>query len=138
MSFQAGEIILRAVVAEIVEQEEWIGLSRFAEAESAAQFDAGALDGGLRLHDAFDGADRHDLGTFRLGGGGRCALRREPADEACELVDIGLEELADAVIRNIALAVDQLGFELNIGFPAHDVHPYAAAEHGAQVVLDDK
>ncbi len=60
MPGKAGEIIFGAVVAEIIQQQKGIGLLGVAEAEGAAQLDAGALDGGLRLHDAFDGADGHD------------------------------------------------------------------------------
>ena len=37
MPGKAGEIILRPIVAEIVEQQERIGLGRIAEAEGAAQ-----------------------------------------------------------------------------------------------------
>ena len=64
MPGEAGEIIGRPVVAEIVEQQERIGLGGVAEAEGAAQLDAGALDGGLRLHDALDRADGHDSFPF--------------------------------------------------------------------------
>ena len=44
---KAGEVIGRPVVAEIVEQQKRIGLGGFAEAECAAQLDAGAFDGRL-------------------------------------------------------------------------------------------
>ena len=47
MPREAGEIIGRTVVAEIVEQQERIGLGGVAEAEGAAQLDAGAFDGRL-------------------------------------------------------------------------------------------
>ena len=46
---EAGEVVLRALVAEIVEQQERIELGGVAEAEGAAQLDAGAFDGGLGL-----------------------------------------------------------------------------------------
>ncbi len=59
MPRKAGEIVGRPVVAEIVEQQKRIELRGVAEAEGAAQLDAGAFDGRLRLHDAFDGADGH-------------------------------------------------------------------------------
>ncbi len=49
MPGEAGEIIGRTVVAEIVEQQKRIGLGRVAEAEGAAQLDAGAFERGLRL-----------------------------------------------------------------------------------------
>src|SRR4029077_6999463 len=58
---KAGAIILRPFVAEIVEQQERIGGFGFAEAEGAAQLDAGALDRGLRRDDLLHGPDRHDF-----------------------------------------------------------------------------
>jgi hypothetical protein len=54
------EVVCRILVAEIIEQEEGIGLVRVAEAEGAAEADTGSLQRGLRLDDAFDGADRHE------------------------------------------------------------------------------
>jgi hypothetical protein len=65
MPGKAGEIIARPVVAEIVEQQERIGLLGVAETEGAAQFHAGAFDGGRRLRDALDGTDGHEAWTFR-------------------------------------------------------------------------
>ena len=47
MPGKAGEIIARAVVAEIVEQQKRVELAGIAEAEGAPQFYAGALHGGL-------------------------------------------------------------------------------------------
>src|SRR5262249_40994985 len=65
------EIIGWPIVAKIIEQQKRIGLRRIAEAEGAPQLDAGALDGGLRLYNAFDGADGHEVGCLSLGSGGR-------------------------------------------------------------------
>ena len=62
MPGEAGEIVLRVVVAEIVEQQKRIGLGSLAETKGAAQLDAGAFHGGRRLRDAFHGSDGH--GTF--------------------------------------------------------------------------
>ncbi len=59
-----AQIVVGAVVAEIVEQQERIELAGVAEAEGAAQLDAGAFHGGLGLDDAFDGSDGH--GNLRL------------------------------------------------------------------------
>ena len=59
MPGKAGEIVVGTVVAEIVEQQERIELAGVAEAEGAAQLDAGAFDGGLGLDDALDGSDGH-------------------------------------------------------------------------------
>ena len=104
MPGKAGEIILRVVVAEIVEQQERIGLGGFAEAEGAAQLDAGALHGGLRLHDAFDGSDGHGSALSVFTPRAACALRRrEAAGEGGELVDEVLQELAHVVVGDLAL-----------------------------------
>src|SRR5262249_20977571 len=59
MPRKTGAILLRPVVAEIVEQQERIEFRGVAEAESAAQMHAGALESGLGRCNAFDGADRH-------------------------------------------------------------------------------
>src|SRR3954447_26498662 len=64
MPRKAGEVVAGAIVAEVVEQQKRIGLASVAKAEGAAQLDAGALDGGLRLDDAFDGTNGH-WGTSR-------------------------------------------------------------------------
>ena len=64
MPGEAGAIIVRPVVAEIVEQQERIGGAGFAEAERAAQFYAGALDRGLRRDDLLHGPDGHDFCPF--------------------------------------------------------------------------
>src|SRR6185437_4383755 len=66
MPRETGEIVARPVVAEVVEQQERVGFAGLAEAEGAAQFDAGALDGRLRLHDAFDGSDGHGESPFLI------------------------------------------------------------------------
>ena len=65
MPGEAREIVGGPIVAEIVEQQKWICLRRVAKAEGASQFDAGALNSGLRLHDAFDRADGHEVDAFR-------------------------------------------------------------------------
>ena len=44
-----GEVVLGALVAEVVEQQKRVELVGVAEPECAAQLDAGALDGGLGL-----------------------------------------------------------------------------------------
>ena len=56
---EAGEILVRPVVAEIVEQQERIEFGGVAKAKGAAQMNARALDGGLRGDDAFDGSNGH-------------------------------------------------------------------------------
>ena len=49
MPGEAGEIVGRILIAEVVEQQERIELVRFAETEGALEFDAGTFDGGLGL-----------------------------------------------------------------------------------------
>src|SRR5207247_1557898 len=48
---KSGEVVLRVVVAEVVQQEERVELARVPEPERSAQPHARALDGGLRLSD---------------------------------------------------------------------------------------
>ena len=80
MPGKAGAIILRPVVAEIVEQQERIGGVGFAEAERAAQLYAGALDRGLRRDDLLHGPDGHDFCPFRwLNSRQKMVSRRKPA-----------------------------------------------------------
>jgi len=50
-------IVFRAIVAEVVEQEEWIELARIPEAEGATQLHACTLDCGFGLNDSFDGSN---------------------------------------------------------------------------------
>jgi len=59
MPGEAGAVFFRPVVAEIVEQQERIEFGGVAEAESAAQMHACALECGLGRDNALDGADRH-------------------------------------------------------------------------------
>ena len=59
MPGKAGEILARAVVAEIVEQQERIEVRRVAEAERATEVHAGAFDVRLRLTDLLDGSNGH-------------------------------------------------------------------------------
>ena len=61
MPREAGEIVGRVVVAEIVEQQERIELGRLAEAEGALQLHAGAFERGLGLDDAFHRTNGHGL-----------------------------------------------------------------------------
>src|SRR5512136_2040611 len=59
MPEEPGEIIARPIIAEIIKQQKRVGFRRVAKTESTAQPDVGPLDGGLRLHDTFDGTDGH-------------------------------------------------------------------------------
>ena len=54
-----AHIIARPVAAKIVHHQERIEFGGVAEAEDAAQLDAGAFHGRRRLGDSFDGADGH-------------------------------------------------------------------------------
>lgn len=49
----------------------------------------------------------------------------EARDELCELIDEGLEEPARAVVRNLALGVDEAGLEGDIGLAPHDMRAQA-------------
>src|SRR5215469_5781442 len=60
MPRKTGEIILRPVIAEIVKQQERIGLLGVAETEGTPQFHASAFDRRLGLHNAFDWTNGHD------------------------------------------------------------------------------
>ena len=50
-------IVFRAIVAEVVEQKEWIELARIPEAEGATQLHARAFDCKFGLNDSFDGSN---------------------------------------------------------------------------------
>jgi hypothetical protein len=65
MPGESGKVILRTIVAEIVEEEEWIEFSGFAEAERALELDARALDGRFRMDDSFDWPDGHGCSSRR-------------------------------------------------------------------------
>src|SRR5579863_2737607 len=54
------EVVLGPVVAEVVEEQERIEVLGVAEAESAAQADAGALHGRGGAREVLDGADGHE------------------------------------------------------------------------------
>src|SRR5262249_31156402 len=66
---EAGDVVGRALVAEIVEEQERVGLRRFAEAECTPELHARPLEGGNGLDDSLHGTDRHDI-TSRQGPGG--------------------------------------------------------------------
>src|SRR2546426_1016907 len=53
MPRESCPVVVRVVVAEIVQQEKRIEILRFAEPEGALQLDARALNGRLRLNDLF-------------------------------------------------------------------------------------
>src|SRR6185436_9770785 len=59
MPRKPGHVVARAVVAEIVEQQEWIELGGIAEAERALQLDAGAFNGRGGVQQRLDGSDGH-------------------------------------------------------------------------------
>src|SRR5256712_7001670 len=50
-------IVFRTIVAEVVEQEEWIEFARIPEAEGATQPHARTLDCRFGLNDSFDGSN---------------------------------------------------------------------------------
>jgi hypothetical protein len=64
MPGKAGEIVLRAVVAEVVEQQERVELAGVTEAEGAVELDARAFHRGRGLDDALDRTNGHDGPIF--------------------------------------------------------------------------
>ena len=64
MPGESGEVILWTIVAEVVEEEERIEVSGFAEAERALELDARALDGRLRMDDSFDWPNGHGCSSL--------------------------------------------------------------------------
>src|SRR5712691_8510403 len=63
MPRESGPVVLRVVVAEVVQQEEGIELRGVPEAEGPAQLHAGTFDGGLRLNDRLDRPDGHGVSS---------------------------------------------------------------------------
>ena len=59
MPGKTGAVIVGPVIAEIVEQQEWVELAGISETKSAPQLYARAFDCGCRLNDAFYGPDGH-------------------------------------------------------------------------------
>ena len=68
MPWEAGEIILGNVVAEVVEQQEGIEIGSVAEAKRAAEMHAGAFDRRLGFDQSLDGPNGHtsSVGLKRL------------------------------------------------------------------------
>ena len=59
MPGEAGEVVVRIVVAEIVQEQEGIEVAGVAEAEGPPEADSGAFDGGFGLAETLDGTDGH-------------------------------------------------------------------------------
>ena len=51
---KSGAVVVRTIVAEIIEQQERVELIRLTETEGAVQLHAGTFEGGLRLNDLFN------------------------------------------------------------------------------------
>jgi len=60
MPGKACQIVLRNVVAEVVQQEEWIEIGGVTETKGASQMHARAFEGRLGFHQALNGSNRHD------------------------------------------------------------------------------
>src|SRR5262249_58276949 len=60
MPGKSGAIVFRTIVAEVVEQEEWIELAGIPEAEGATQLHARTFNRGFGLDDALHGSNGHD------------------------------------------------------------------------------
>src|SRR5437867_10857165 len=61
------EVVLRVLVAEVVQQQERVELAGVPESERPTQPHARALDGGLRLNDRLDRPDRHGTSCATVG-----------------------------------------------------------------------
>ena len=59
MPREAGQVILRHVIAKVIQEEKRIEVGGIAEAEGAAQVDTGPFDGRLGFDETLDGADGH-------------------------------------------------------------------------------
>ena len=59
MPREPGEVILRVLVAEVIEQQKRIELVGVAETEGTAELHTGALESGTRLDDSFDRTNGH-------------------------------------------------------------------------------
>jgi len=56
---ESGEIVLRNIVAEVVEQQEWVKLGSASEPESAAKMHSGAFASWLGFDQPLYGTNRH-------------------------------------------------------------------------------
>jgi hypothetical protein len=61
MPGEPGEVIFWNIIAKVVEQKEGIEFMGVPEAKSAAEMDAGALEGGLGLNESLYGSYRHEV-----------------------------------------------------------------------------
>src|SRR4249919_3549485 len=59
MPRETSEVVRRPVIAEIIEQEEGVGVRGLAKSKGATQPHAGSLNRRFGLHDAFDRTDGH-------------------------------------------------------------------------------
>jgi hypothetical protein len=59
MPGEAGQVIIRNIVAEVVEEQERIENGCIAKAERAAEMDAGAFESGFRFDELLDGSNGH-------------------------------------------------------------------------------
>src|SRR5262249_36878958 len=66
MPGESGQVVIRHVVAKIVQQEKRIVVARLAEAEGAAKMNAGAFERWFGHRQLFHGSHRH--GELRIGG----------------------------------------------------------------------
>ena len=124
MPGEAGEVVVGDVVAEIVEEEEGIEVGGVAEAEGAAEVDAGAFEGGLGFDESLYGSNGHDVlqraprRSVRLGGRGvicgeslraaldatlRCVIGIKRRSEGAETMDAGNETAAAILVQTIFL-----------------------------------
>ena len=56
---EAGQVILRNVIAEVIEKEKWVEIGGVAEAERAAQVDTRPFEGWLGLDEPLHWSNGH-------------------------------------------------------------------------------
>src|SRR4029450_6806952 len=67
MPREAREVVVRLVVAEVIEEKKRVVIGGIAKAERPAQLDPGAFEGGLGQRNALDGSDGHGAAPFSDG-----------------------------------------------------------------------
>ena len=66
MPRETGQVVLRNIVAEIIEQKEWIEIRRVAESERATQMHARAFERRLRFDQPLHGTKGHGTSTTKV------------------------------------------------------------------------
>ena len=67
MPWEPRQVLIGVVVAKVIEEKEWVVIGGIAKANRPAQFDPGALEGGLGHRNALNGSDGHGAAPFSDG-----------------------------------------------------------------------